>query len=44
MNYPPIAGVRFRNAGKILYFHTAGMRLEILKDGADILLVAKPET
>ena len=28
MNKAPIAGVRFRNAGKILYFHTAGMRLE----------------
>ena len=28
MSKPPIAGVRFRNAGKILYFHTAGMRLE----------------
>ncbi|MFN0148614.1 MAG: stage 0 sporulation family protein [Dehalococcoidia bacterium] len=25
---PPIAGVRFNNAGKIFYFHTAGMRLE----------------
>ena len=23
-----VAGVRFRNAGKIFYFHTAGMRLE----------------
>ncbi len=25
---PRVAGVRFRNAGKIFYFHTAGMRLE----------------
>ncbi len=25
---PQIAGLRFRNAGKIFYFHTAGMRLE----------------
>lgn len=25
---PPVAGVRFRNAGKIFYFHTGGMRLE----------------
>ncbi|MCC7363316.1 MAG: hypothetical protein IT303_03005 [Dehalococcoidia bacterium] len=24
----PVAGVRFRNAGKIFYFHSAGMRLE----------------
>ena len=24
--------------------HTAHMRLEILKDGADILLVAKPQS
>jgi cell fate regulator YaaT (PSP1 superfamily) len=26
--YPPVVGVRFRNAGKIFYFHSAGMRLE----------------
>lgn len=25
---PRVAGVRFRNAGRIFYFHTAGMRLE----------------
>ncbi|MBK9342698.1 MAG: hypothetical protein IPN07_06555 [Dehalococcoidia bacterium] len=25
---PRVAGVRFRNAGKIFYFHTAGMRLD----------------
>ena len=25
---PRVSGVRFRNAGKIFYFHTAGMRLE----------------
>jgi len=25
---PPVVGVRFRNAGKIFYFHSAGMRLE----------------
>ncbi len=25
---PRVTGVRFRNAGKIFYFHTAGMRLE----------------
>ncbi|MBI5949071.1 MAG: hypothetical protein HY875_13105 [Chloroflexi bacterium] len=25
---PSVAGVRFRNAGKIFYFHTAGMRLD----------------
>ena len=25
---PRVCGVRFRNAGKIFYFHTAGMRLE----------------
>ncbi len=25
---PPIAGIRFGNAGKIEYFHTSGMRLE----------------
>ena len=24
-----VAGVRFRNAGKIFYFHAAGMRLEV---------------
>lgn len=27
-NQPSVAGVRFRNAGKIFYFHTGGMRLE----------------
>ncbi|MGI8927588.1 MAG: regulatory iron-sulfur-containing complex subunit RicT [Tepidiformaceae bacterium] len=27
-DYPSVAGVRFRNAGKIFYFHTAGMRLD----------------
>ncbi len=27
-NQPSVAGVRFRNAGKIFYFHAAGMRLE----------------
>ena len=25
---PRVAGVRFRNAGRIFYFHTAGMRLD----------------
>src|SRR6185437_10799457 len=24
-----VAGIRFRNAGKIFYFHAAGMRLEV---------------
>jgi cell fate regulator YaaT (PSP1 superfamily) len=29
-NDPPrVAGVRFRNAGKIFYFHASGMRLEV---------------
>jgi cell fate regulator YaaT (PSP1 superfamily) len=28
MRDEPVAGIRLRNAGKILYFHTAGMRLE----------------
>src|SRR5688572_20212965 len=27
-NAPRVAGVRFRNAGKIFYFHASGMRLE----------------
>ncbi|MEX0784088.1 MAG: regulatory iron-sulfur-containing complex subunit RicT [Dehalococcoidia bacterium] len=28
-NAPRVAGVRFRNAGKIFYFHASGMRLEV---------------
>lgn len=28
-NNASVAGVRFRNAGKIFYFHAAGMRLEV---------------
>ncbi len=28
-NTASVAGVRFRNAGKIFYFHAAGMRLEV---------------
>ena len=28
-NGPRVAGVRFRNAGKIFYFHASGMRLEV---------------
>lgn len=28
MSLPRVAGVRFRNAGRIQYFHTAGLRLE----------------